>query len=293
MTRHCVFASIILSLTMSVAAALRAAEDAVPDERLLRSARYAADEGDMRGALTQYFKVLRQAPNKENRAAAREYLELLGLSGPEIFQLDTAALKPDEWERLIVRLSAIRAQRKREALDLEYAQGLLRLAITPQVGVATEAPAVEGTVIEPDVRVDIQPRELTRGLTMLLDLALAPTGGDSSKRAQLALERMGISGARVEGVRKEASEGKVGAELQRDLVAAVILDRLQTYRTWMEERGGEDDTVQRQRLAKRLGMTLIHYLQKQQPQSALMKQPSPTLDYWRDFAAPRRQDEKF
>lgn len=293
MNRHFVSTFKISLLAVLACACLRAADEAIPDEHMLRSARTAAEEGDMRGALTLYFKVLRLAPNKENRSNAREYLELLGLSGPEIFQLDPAALKHDEWERLIVRLNAIRAQRKREALDLEYAQGLLKLAITPQVGLTTEPPAVEGTVIEPDVRIDIQPRELTRGLATLLELALAPTGGDSSRRAQLMLERLGISGARVEGVRTEVAEGKLPPELQRDLVAAVCIERLQSYRGWIEERGGEEDAAQRQRMAKRLGTALIRFLQKQQPQSPLMKQPSPTLDFWRDYAAPRRQEEKF
>jgi len=37
----------------------------------------------------------------------------------------------------------------------------------------------------------------------------------------------------------------------------------------------------------------MKYLQKQQPQSPLLKQPNPTLDYWRDMAAPRRIEEKF
>ena len=245
-----------------------------PGEADLRHAGILAQEGDLPGAVTLWFKVLRQADNQDLRSEARENLAELGLTGQEIFQLAPAALKPEDWDRLLTRLSVNAAQQRRRELDIEYAKGLLRSGVVLR--------------IQPDgkIKVEVQPKDLTRALELLLQIALAETDPEGARDAQSRLESLSIVGPQVEVVRKSVAEGKLSAALQNELVCGVCLHLLEKYRGWLEEREEHEDAGFRKQLARRFGVAIYKYLAAQHTQTATFKRPSDHLDYWRDLSAP-------
>ena len=265
---------LICSLLMACVAAvpLIAGEVQHFKELDLKQAALLAEEGDLHGAVTSWLKILRQAEEKDLRSEARERLETLGLSNQEIFQLDPGTLKPEEWDKLLSRLTAAAAQRQRQEIDLDYARGVLRMAVSPRLDAAGK------------VQIDVQPKELARALDLMLQVALSETNGEHLREAQSELEQLGITGAQVAAVRKAVAEGKLPPEVQSELVCAVCLQRLHKYRGWLEEREENEEQPVRKQLARRLGLALYKCLAAQYAQTAVYKRPSDDLDFWRDIA---------
>lgn len=243
-------------------------------EQDLKQAELLADEGDLHGAVSLWFRILRQADSKDLRDEAREHLEHAGLTGQEILQLDPAAMKAEERDKLLSRLAAAAAQQKRQELDLGYAVSLLRAAVSSR-------PQTDGSF-----KVEVQPKDLARALDLMLQVALSEQGGEPSRDAQSQLERLGVVGTQVEAVRKAAAEGKLPSAVQSEIVCAVCLHQLERYRHWLEEREEQEDQGLRKQLARRLGLAVYKYLAAQHAQTAAFKRPSEDLDFWRDLAAP-------
>jgi len=241
-------------------------------EHDLKQAHILAEEGDLHGAITLYFKILRLADNKDLRSDAREQLEHLGLSGQETFQMDPAALKPVDWDKLLSRLTTAAALRQRQELDLGYAEGLLRAA----VGMCIDQAG--------NLKVEVQTKDLLRALDLMLQVAMAETQDEHVREAQSELERLGIAGPQVPALRKAVTDGKLSPELQSELVCGVCLQRLRKYREWLEERAEQEDEPPRKPLARRLGLSVYKYLAAQHAQSAAFKNPSDVLNFWRDMA---------
>jgi len=262
-------------LAVAIAVKLLAAGEAERvGEADLKHADILAEEGDLQGAVTLFFKVLRQADDKDLRNTARDHLAALGLTGQEIFQLAPAALKPEDWDKLLGRLTANVAQQRRRGLDLDYAKGLLQAAVVLR--------------IQPDgnVKVDLQPKDLAHALELLLQVALTDTDTEEGRDAQGRLEHLGIVGPQVEVVRKSIAEGKLSAPIQNELVCGVCLQLLEKYREWLEEREEHEDQAFRKQLARRVGTAIYKYLAAQHAQTATFKRPSDHLDFWRDISAP-------
>jgi len=261
-----------LLMACATAVSLAAAEVQRFTELDLKQAEVLAEEGDLHSAVTSWLKILRRAEEKDLRSEAREHLERLGLSKQEIFQLDPGALKPEEWDKLLSRLAAAVAQRQRQEADFDYARGVLQLAVSPRLDAAGKA------------RIDVQPKELSRALDLMLQVALSETNGEHVREAQSELEQLGVTGAQVGAVRKAAAEGKLPPEIQNELVCSVCLHRLHRYREWLEERVENDEQPVRKQLAQRLGLALYKCLAAQYAQTAVYKRPSDDLDFWRDIA---------
>ena len=270
---------VLLALVLSSAASLLSAGDAQRiGEQDLKHAGILAEEGDLQGAVSLLFRILRQADNKDLRSDAREHLGNLGLSSQEIFQLDPATLKPEEWDKLLTRLAANGAQQRRLESDLDYSKNLLRAAVPLRL-------QQDGSV-----KVDVQSKDLAHALELVLQVALAETGGEEVREAQSRLEELGIAGPQVEATRKTIAEGKLPPAVQNEIVCGLCIRWLEKYRGWMEDREEHEDQAFRKQLALRLGTGLYKYLASQYAQTAVFKRPSDQLDYWREMSAPRKPE---
>ncbi|MCY3023623.1 MAG: hypothetical protein NTW87_31980 [Planctomycetota bacterium] len=271
-----------ISLLMLVLALGPAVAGEVPrlGEQDLKLAHVQAEEGDLHAAVLLWFRILRQADTKELRDEAREQLEHTGLSGQDIFQLDPAALKPADWEKLLTRLTAAAAQQQRQELDFDYAQGLLRAAVALCVDPAGK------------VKVEIQSKDLARALDLMVQLALSETDGEQVRKAQSELEHLGIVGPQVAALRKTMTDGKLPVEVQNELVCGVCLQRLHRYQEWLQEREEHDDSPARKQVAKKLGANVYKFLATNLAQTAAFKRSSEILDFWRDLANPA-EDKAF
>jgi citrate lyase gamma subunit len=265
----------VISLSLAACCGLVSPAEVAPlGERDLKQADVSAGEGDLQSAITLLFKILRRAEEKEIRGEAREQLERLGVTKQEIFSLDPATFKPDDWEKLLARVETAMSQRHRQKLDAEYAEGLLHAAIACRI-------MPGGTV-----KVAINPKDLAQGLDLLLRVALAEGGAERSRDAQETLEQLGVAGPQVDVVRKAAADGALPAAIQNEIVCAACIHRLHRYREWVESTGEEQGDLVRRQLARQFGVALFKYLSTQHAQTPAMKRPSETLDFWRDLAAP-------
>jgi len=254
----------------------RAGEEQRIGEQDLKHASILAEEGDLQGAISLLFKALRQAENKDLRSDAREHLGNMGLSSQEVFQLDPASLKPEDWDKLLTRLAANAAQQRRLESDLDYSKALLRAAVNLRV-------QQDGSV-----KVDVQSKDLARALELVLQVALAEAGGEETREAQSRLEELGIAGPQVEATRKTIAEGKLSPAVQNEIVCGLCMHLLEKYRGWMEEREEHEDQAFRKQLALRLGVGVYKYMAAQYAQTAVFKRPSDQLDFWREIATPRK-----
>jgi hypothetical protein len=251
---------------------LFAAEAEGLDEAALKRVETLLEEGDVATGVPLLFKILRDAPDKEHRKDARETLEKMGVSKAEILQLDPALLKPEDMEKFNTRAR----ERLVRKLDVEYAKDLMRTAVSPRVSAG-------------EVVFDVHQKELCRSIELLLQAALVENGGDVAREAQEELEEMGIVGARVAAVKQAFAIGEVPAEVQKEVIFNVCLNRLDRYKDWMEDDGpGAEDTARRH-VARDLGASILKYLQKHHGQSPRL-QRSDVLDYWRGEAKPKRTD---
>jgi len=249
-------------------------------EQDLKRADFLAEEGDLQGAVTLMFRILRQAEDKDLRSSAREHLGNMGLSSQEIFQLDPAALKPEDWDKLLTRLSAYDAQQRRLESDLDYSKSLLRAAVTVRL-------QQDGSA-----KVDVQSKDLARALELVLQVALAENGGEEAREAQSRLEELGIAGPQVEATRKTIAEGKLPPAVQNEIVCGLCIRALEKYRGWLEDREEHEDQAFRKQFALRFGTAVYKYLASQHAQTAIFKRPSEQLDFWRDMSAPHKEPEK-
>ena len=247
----------------------------IAGEQDLKHAEFLAAEGDPQGAVTLMFKILRQATDKDLRSDAREHLVNMGLSSQEILQLDPAALKPEDWDKLLTRLSAQEAQQRRRESDLEYSENLLRAAVSVRV-------QQDGSV-----KADVQSKDLARALELVLQVALEGNGGEGAREAQSRLEELGIAGPQVEATRKTILEGNIPPAVQNEIICGICIRLLEKYRGWMEDREEQEDQVFRKRQALRMGTVVYKYLASQHAQTAIFKHSSELLDFWRDMSASR------
>jgi hypothetical protein len=256
-----------------------AAEDARPAEKELGKAKLLAEEGDLRRSVPLLFEVLRKTESDGARQESHNYLEALGFSRQEIFQLDPSLLSVEEWTRLLNKLNTASAERQRQAVDSDYAQGLLRLAITPH----TDASGA--------LSVDVQPKDLARALEILLKVALSDNG-ERGRDAQARLEALGISGPKAETIRKAAVEGKLPAEVQNEVVCELLMQNLSKYKEWSEKAEDNDENATQKAVGTERGTALFKLLKKEYGQTAAFKRHSDLSDYWSNLLAPIAKGEK-
>lgn len=250
------------------------------DETAMRRAQLLAEFGDIGSALKTTLQLLRQGDDEELREGARHHLRSWGLTPQEMLQLDLDALKPEEKKALLVKLGKRILQQRRHRISLETAFRLLRLSVAPIL-------AGEGTV-----QLEVNPRELTRALNLLIEVALAEGEGHPPREARRVLERMRIVGARLKAVQKACKEGQLARDLQRELVVRVCIHQLRDYARWQEgeeereahhhEEGQEH--VIRRRMAQKLGVGLYRYLRAHFADTKAFSERHEALEHWRAVA---------
>ncbi len=263
-------------------AGLQAGEAPQNDDAAFAEARVLTELGDVRGALPIIFRLLRTSATEDMRSNARSYLDHMGMTAQEVFQLDPAAMKPEDLDKLAARLGVARVQLERAQLDIQYAQSLLRLAVQPRMNAAGE------------IQVAVQAREIQTALEMLLELALSTLAeNDTALQAQRVLENMSIAGARVEAVRKEIAAGALSPQTLDEATCGVCLVALEQYRGWAEQQDQSPDSVARRRYAKRIGPALFMYLQKQYAKAPQLRELLQQRNIWREPVAPPHADSRF
>ena len=272
----------LLLTALSLAAIMACTEErpGSPDERAYKTARVLAEEGDLRRALPLLFKILRESASREFKGEARERLQSYGLSSQEIFQIEPGTMKIEEFDKLIARVSSNIATRRRQEMDMEYAQQLLQVCVSSRMRADGE------------MTLEVQSRELARALEMMLHLALSETSNDATREAQSLLEQLGIAGPKIEPLRRAIAGAELPPEIQNPLLINVCLRRLEHYREWLDD---DDANGDKKAMARELGAALARYLQKNHPQAPQLKNASDLLGLFRDLSpvAPPRAEPNF
>jgi len=256
------------------------AGEAALDENNLKAAQALAHEGDLLGAMPTLFAIMRQTTNTDLANEARESLERLGVTSQEVFKLDLAAMKGEDLDKLLTRLRGVATARRRQELDLDYARGLLELAVVPK------NPTVG------DLTVQVFDKELAQGFDVVIQVALAEIPTDHSRDAQSFLAKMGISGPRVDAVQKACKEGKVPPDVEAQAICFACFSRLENYRNQINDNNEDADAQAHKRAAREVGLKLFSYLRLVHNASLQGKDHEELLQFWQSVSAPGRLDAK-
>lgn len=248
------------------------------DDRGLKRADAQLAEHDYRSALKLLFMILRNGERDVMRAEARERLERLGLSSQNIFQLEIESMKSSELEELFSQVAANVASNARREADLYHAKALLASSL------------ILRTDSEGAIKADIATKDTLSALKVLLDYALGENA-EGVRKAQAVLESMGISGKKVEAAKQSIKEDRLLPEVASEIIPAAAVVRIQLHYAALKDARDADDASPKRRVAREMGTALIQYIEKEFPDSSVLRRHNDALDFFRDKVAPGKADK--
>lgn len=243
------------------------ADQEATDENALIRAQVFVDQGDLKRGLVSLVRILRESKNEDLRNSARDELESLGFNAQEIFKLDPANAKPEEFDALADRVAEFQAHKRRLTLDHEYATQVLRDALIVRIDLN-------------ELKADMRIKDAARAVAIFIDLALDEKGGDIARESQHFLENAGIAGAKIEEVKKAAAEGKLPDDALKNVKAASLFMRLDEYRGWRENVDLDEDALLKQKLAREYGLLIFAYLKKNYGNDTIFQRNEELAQYW-------------
>jgi len=248
------------------------------DERGLKKADAHLLEHDYRNGLKLLFMILRNAERDVTRAEARERLERLGLSSQNIFQLEIESMKSSELEELFSHVATNVAFNARRESDLYHAKALMASSL------------ILRTDSEGAIKADIATKDTLAALKILLDYALGENP-EGVRKAQAVLEAMGISGKKVEAAKQSIKEDKLLPEVAGEIIPAAAVARIQLHYAALRDARDADDASPKRKVAREMGSALIQYIEREFPESSVLRRHNDALDFFRDKVAPGKVDK--
>lgn len=248
------------------------------DERGLKKAEAHLIEHDYRNGLKILFMILRNGERDLVRSEARERLEKLGLSTQNIFQLEIEAMKSSELEELFSQVATSVASNARRDTDLYCARQLLASSL------------ILRTDSEGAVKADIATKDTLAALKILLDYALGENI-EGMRKGQAILEAMGISGKKVEAAKQSVRDDKLLPEVAGEIIPAAAVARLQLHYAALKDARDADDASPRRKVAREMGTAILQYIDKEFPDSSVLRRHNDAVDFFRDKVAPGKVDK--